>query len=227
MSMTTPNTQVRLTVVPGEGMESANQTATTAQRDRIRLRTIFIEPERRQEWINKTISDFWQHNAVKINHLVDQIPAEISGTSLTVIKTIRTSFLVARKLTPEKELTNFLDSLATLAYHCYRQIAGQTIEVRQPQYTRAYTSTDMYPDTPASTNSEMKSPADLATLITQRNFNLDTSAFDKDIAEASVLAVKNTAKRFSNLLSPEDLYQYLLVIFTAFNQKKAISHPNS
>ncbi len=222
----TPKTHSHLRVVAGEGQLTAEHT-TAEKHARIRLSTIFIEDQNRKKWIYDAINAFWQTHAAQLTHLVSQGSENTENTVLATISIIRTSFLMARKIPATAALIKFLDSLALLAYHSYRQIAQKTIEMRSADYNRAYTSTDMYTENTDSNNPTLRSADELAKLISNKHFNLDTSLFEKEIAEASVAATKPNSSNFQTPLSSQDLYQYLLVLFTAFNQKKAISYPQS
>lgn len=225
--MSPSKTTSHLRVVRGEGLDVSDTSEAQLRRDRIKLKTIFIETDNRKNWITRSINTFWSTHATQLAHLVSQAPEDTNNTALATIGMVRTSFLMARKIPATAELTQFLDSLALLAYHCYRQIAQKTIDIRSAEYSRAYTSTDMYHEGAHVNNPQMKSAQELATLIAKKSFNLDTSLFEKEVARASVTAAKPTENSFPTILSAEDLYQYLLVLFTAFNQKKAISYPQS
>ncbi len=222
----TPKTQAHLRVIHGEGIPTAED-KTAQTHERIRLRTIFIEEQNRKKWIFDSINNFWRTHSEQLIRLVSQEPENTDNTALATISIVRASFLIALKIPATAELIKFLDSLALLAYHSYRQIAQKTIEIRSAEYNRAYTATDMYTEDKDPHNPKLKSAVELARLIPNKQFNLDTSLFEKEIAEASVAATKPTLNNLQPHLTPSYLYQYLLVLFTAFNQKKAISYPQS
>lgn len=211
-----------LGVINGGGEQTqAAPKETAAAHTRIRLGTIFIDQSRRQAYIRDEIANFWLHSEAAIQQLL-KINAEVADedSMLPVIQNVRRAFLINHQLAPHPQLEELLDKVAILALHCLKQLRKATRDIKTAEYDSAFTSTDFYQYDPISGKKLLKNPKKLSVTISNKDFDLDTSTFEKDVAKASI-AVIHYRLRLVAPNQPDTLFdRYLLSIFTAFNQRK-------
>lgn len=188
---------------------------------RIRLATIFIDPKARQHYINNEVVNFWRHSEVAIEQVLKlHTGAKEDDSMMPLIQNIRKAFTTSCLLPTNARLEQLLDKVAILALHCLRQLRARTRNLKTDAYEKSSTSQDFYQYDPASGKNTLKPTDKLSNIISSKNFELDTSEFEKEVAIASTMAIHYRLRSLAPDI-PESVFQrYLLSIFTAFNQRK-------
>lgn len=217
----TPKTHLRL--VHSVGPRIAKPKVNHVRKDRIALATIFSDPLSRHQWINQRTLEILHDSKKGMEEIVNHQSTE-TESRLVLIRAVRDSFLISINHNPSEEVSKLLDTIALLAIHSYR-LLGTTIKtIPLPiDYTEAYTSSDFYTLDPQGQKMNMKAKTDLAKVIHRKDFAIDTSDFEREIAESALAALELRIRRFKSKITREQLSRFTLSIFTALTQEKLLT----
>lgn len=221
MSMN-PRVKPHLSLIQGTGTQAdvAKEVPPIAQ-TRIRLATIFIDPTRRQRYIREEIHNFWRQAEVAIQQLLKTNTDTSDNDSLLhFMQSIRKAFMASYELITTPQLEELLDKVSILAYHCLRQLRTQTRDLKPNGYDTAFTSTDFYQYDPSSSQQALKPIDKLSVTIKHKDFELDTSIFEKELAEACISIIHYRLRMLAPDTPDSTFERYLLSVFTALNQRK-------
>ncbi len=216
-----PQTHLRL--VHSAGPSITKPKVNHVRKDRIALASIFSNPLSRHQWINQRTLEVLHYSKSGMEEIVNHQSPD-SEARLVLIRAVRDSFLISIDHTPSEEISKLLDTIALLAIHSYR-LLGTTIKtIPLPiDYTEAYTSSDFYTLDPHGQKMHMKSKIDLAKVIDRKDFAIDTSDFEREVAEGTLAALDLRIKRIKSKVTRAQLSRFILSIFTAFTQEKLLT----
>ena len=221
MHQTAP-TKHHLNVINGGKSRPTDRADLDVRKSRMQIETAFLTAESRQRWIDYEVHLIWQKSAATIEAALDTNDT-VFQKKVAFIKHIRDGYLASTKTENNEHLDKFMVMAAVLAHLAYDIIDEKSAEMRPLNYRQAHTSSDLFSLNHGGTEIRIKGVTELANVIRHKDFNFDTSTFEKEIANAVVTTLKRQLSYYKHQLTENGLSLYLLSVFTGFNQRKLLA----
>ncbi len=202
-------------------IEGAKTVATKKPKHNIRLATIFIDQAERQCWIDKRVQALWTNERTAIMRTLHDAN-DRTHRDLAFQRTIAHAFLASYKIQDHEALNNLMDLIALFTVRAYQAIGHETQSVRKAHYNLAYSSTSFFEKvTGQLAPPKLKSINELRLVIAHQDVDLGTSVFEKELT-TSISSTTEKLTEKNRYLSPEQWQRFILILFTAFNQRKTV-----
>ncbi len=210
-----------LTWVEGGREVASDPTQLAMQKSRMQIATALLTVESRQKWVDYEVYSIWQKSASAITAaLTSRDIATQKNVQLT--SEIRDAYLTSIEVENTENLDRFMIMAAILASLAYDIINEKLADKRPINYRQAHTSSDLFKLNSDGTSMKIKTKAELAKVISGKDFMFDTSTFEKEVANAVVSTLRRQLGYYRPRMTEARLRRYLLSVFTAFNQRKLL-----